>query len=85
MKLKLETPEEPADSETILTASEFEKKEFRDKWNLILQEYQDQRQGVKVKLEKLHSDMYVAILLFVFLLLVDGFFSFLLKQPGAAG
>lgn len=26
MKLELEIPEEPADSETILTASEFEKK-----------------------------------------------------------
>lgn len=84
MKLELEIPEEPADSEITLAALEFEKKEFRDKLNLILQEYQDQRQGVKVKLEKLHSDMYIAILLFVFLLLVDGFFSFLLKQPGAA-
>ncbi len=84
MKLELEMQEESVEPEKIPVALEFEKKEIRDKLNLILQEYQDQKRGVEVKLKKLHSDMYAAILFFVIVFLVDAFFSFLLKQPGSS-
>lgn len=84
MKLKMEIPEESASSEMVPMALEFKKKELCDKLNLILQEYQDQKRGVEIKLKKLHSDMYVAILFFVIVFMIDAFFSFLFKQPGAA-
>lgn len=76
--------EEKEDIEEIPAVMEFNKKELTDKLNLILQEYQDQKRGVDAKLKKLHSDMYVAILVFIIVFLVDAFFSFLLKQSGSS-
>lgn len=84
MKLELDMSEAPMNSEIVSDVLEFDKKELSDKLNLILQEYQDQKRGVEVKLKKLHSDMYVAILFFVIVFLVDAFFNFLLKQPGGS-
>lgn len=90
MKLKIENSEEPvameepADKEEVDLKLRYAKKELSDKLGLILEEYQDQKQGVEAKIKKMHSDMYVAIVIFLAVFLIDAFFTFLLKQPGGS-
>lgn len=86
MELKLESTEEDDNfkyDDTTQADSElkFAKRELLDKLFLLLEEYQNQKIGAGAKIKKLHSDMYVAIAAFIFIWLVDSFFTFLLKQP----
>lgn len=84
MKLEMQTETlEPLETEEEESYFEAGKKELLERFQMQLQEYEDQRKGVDQKLKKVQSDMYMAIAVFIVVFLVDFYFGWLLKLPGA--
>ena len=70
--------------------SEYQKKSLLDKINFILYEYEEQEKSISNKLNNLRSTMYLYIIAFVVIGLVDLYFTILLNEysvffPGAWG
>lgn len=82
--MKLETAISETKTSVEETAVEFTyaREELLGKLDMILDEYLDQRKMIDGKLKRTRSDMYIAIAVFLLLVLVDTYFSVLLRLPG---